>query len=48
MPSYQEGREARRNGISRDANPYQAGPQRALWAEGWRDSDTILRSLGLA
>lgn len=44
MPSYQEGREARRNGASRDANPY-SGPMRALWDEGWRDSDAILRAM---
>jgi hypothetical protein len=46
MPSYSEGREARRNGLPVSANPYLAGtPMHTLWAEGWRDSDAMLRAL---
>jgi hypothetical protein len=46
MPSYSEGRAARINGLPIGANPYLAGtPMHANWAEGWRDSDTMLRAL---
>lgn len=47
MPSYTEGREARRAGLPIDACPYQAGPMRANWLEGWNDSNAMLKALGL-
>lgn len=46
MPSYQEGREARRNGAAKSANPYPAGtPMARNWSEGWTDSDAMLSAL---
>jgi hypothetical protein len=45
--AYQAGREARRSGIPYSANPFTFGPDQAMWAEGWRDSDAMLRALGL-
>jgi hypothetical protein len=46
MPSYQEGREARRNGQAKADNPYPAGtPMARNWAEGWTDSNEILRAM---
>lgn len=44
--AYREGRQARRDGVAREANPYQTGPSRYSWDDGWRDTDAILRSLG--
>lgn len=46
MTTFEEGRQARRDGKPREANPYQAWPSRALWDDGWQASDTILRALG--
>lgn len=43
--TYNEGREARRNGQTQAACPYADGPSRANWLEGWRDSDAMLRAL---
>ena len=43
--AYREGREARRNSMERNANPYPPGPFHASWDEGWRDSDAILRAM---
>lgn len=49
MSSYAEGRDARIAGRPRSENPYPEGtPMRLLWDEGWRESDGILRDLGLA
>jgi hypothetical protein len=46
MPSYTEGREARRNGQPATANPYAEGtPMHRNWREGWQESDAILRAL---
>jgi ribosome modulation factor len=46
--AFEEGRQARRGGVARNANPYPSGPSRASWDEGWDTTDTILRSLGLS
>jgi len=46
--AFEEGRQARRDGVARSANPYPSGPPRASWDEGWDTTDTILRSLGLS
>ena len=46
--AFEEGRQARRDGVARSANPYPSSPLRKLWDEGWDTSDTILRSLGLS
>ena len=44
--TYEEGRQARRDGKPESANPYpETSPQHALWSQGWRDSDTILKAL---
>lgn len=48
MNCFEEGRQARRDGKARAANPYPSGPMRSLWDEGWMASDTILRSIGLS
>lgn len=50
MSSYEQGRQARRDGLSLKQNPFppEAPAPRAAWHEGWTDTDTILRSLGLA
>jgi hypothetical protein len=48
MTAYEEGRLARRNGLPISANPYGDTSTGRSWSEGWKDSDTILRSLGLA
>ncbi len=45
---FEEGRQARRDGVARSVNPYTSGPSRKLWDEGWDTTDTILRSLGLS
>lgn len=49
MPNspYEQGRAARRSGLPRTDNPFAGGPARASWDEGWRDSDAMLKSLGL-
>lgn len=46
MSTFEEGRQARRNGQPRTANPHPPGPMRVMWDDGWVTSDTILRSLG--
>jgi hypothetical protein len=49
MMTYEEGRQARRDGKARLSNPYLAGTAlHAWWDEGWSDSDTMLRALGVA
>lgn len=49
LNAYTEGRDARIAGRARGENPYpEAAPMRRLWDEGWRESDGILRDLGLA
>lgn len=46
MSTYEEGRQARRDGQSRDANPHdERSPLKRLWDEGWTDSDSILRAM---
>lgn len=46
--AFVEGRQARRDGVARSANPYLGGPSRTLWDDGWVTADTILRALGLS
>jgi len=46
--AFEEGRQARRDGMARSANPYPSGPLRTSWDEGWDTSDAILRSFGLS
>ena len=46
--AFEEGRQARRDGMARSAKPCPGGPPRKSWDEGWDTSDTILRSLGLS
>ena len=45
--AFEKGRQARRDGVSKSANPYPNGPSRAMWDDGWVTTDTILRALGL-
>ena len=46
--AFEGGRQARRDGVARSANPYPSGPSRTLWDDGWVTADTILRALGLS
>ena len=46
--AFEEGRQARRDGVARSANPYPSGPPRKSWNEGWDTTDAILHSLGLS
>lgn len=51
MTDYEQGRAARRAGLPFNANPFGdpfGSSMARSWAEGWRDSDAMLRALGLA
>jgi hypothetical protein len=46
MSYYLQGREARRNSLSRACNPFPLGTLGyTQWDEGWCDSDKMLRAL---